>query len=299
MSDLTNLLKVFKRTHGAIVTDSENTEDALLRLLYEVMRTHSVHSVVDAFARNPQRYAGDLRNVLREVQAAYIPASEEVVKVSYEKAAEHHTTWLKFLAAAFGVELALQALDANGLFKQYSAAARGLPDAAMAASVEALNGKTPTAIRSFVMRKMAQLGLSSRTAYRTILMETLRKSNLRAYRHIPGIKGYRRVASKSPRTCAACIALDGKFYETDVLMEEHPNGRCQLVPVTEAYDPQWEPAWKWLESQPEDVQRKVLGPSRLAALKRGDLSWSDMAVTQVADDGRVSLSVVRVRDIGR
>ena len=44
------------------------------------------------------------------------------------------------------------------------------------------------------------------------------------------VKGYKRLAAKTSRTCAACIALDGELYPLDEPLNEHPNGRCTMIP---------------------------------------------------------------------
>ena len=40
------------------------------------------------------------------------------------------------------------------------------------------------------------------------------------------VGGYRRRAIQDTSTCFACIALDGTVYETSMILDEHPNGRC-------------------------------------------------------------------------
>ena len=129
-------------------------------------------------------------------------------------------------------------------------------------------------------------------------MNAVRNSDRRTYRQIPAIIGYRRIAAQSPRTCPACIALDGKFYRLEEEMEEHPNGRCQLVPVTRDYDPTWTTAREWFEEQPEEVQRMIMGPGRLRAFQEGRITWKDIPQMVLSEHGP-GLSTIRVRDIPR
>jgi SPP1 gp7 family putative phage head morphogenesis protein len=121
------------------------------------------------------------------------------------------------------------------------------------------------------------------------------------------VKGYRRLAAHSERTCMACIALDGTLYALDEPLNEHPNGRCALVPDTITYQdlgldvempPQPENARDWLTRQSEDTQRNMLGNARYEAIQRGELHMSQLAtVRQNAIWG--DAAVVRpLRDLG-
>ena len=103
------------------------------------------------------------------------------------------------------------------------------------------------------------------------------------------VKGYRRHADKSERTCMACIALDGKFYPLDQALDEHPNGRCALVPDVLDYAdlgldiPREAPpqnARDWLAGQPAEAQRRVLGGTRFDAWKAGEIELNQLAVVR-------------------
>ena len=100
------------------------------------------------------------------------------------------------------------------------------------------------------------------------------------------VKGYKRLAARSDRTCPACIALDGERYELDEPLNEHPNGRCSMVPDVLDYAdlgldiprvPEPPNARDWLAQQPELVQRKILGDTRFEAWKAGKLQLNQMA----------------------
>ena len=119
------------------------------------------------------------------------------------------------------------------------------------------------------------------------------------------VKGYRRHADKGPNTCLACIALDGTLYQLDEPLNEHPNGRCAMVPeVLDFADlgldvppsPQPSNARDWLANQPESTQRSILGGRRFDAWQdgriqldelatvRGNRTWGDAAVVKPLRD---------------
>ena len=103
------------------------------------------------------------------------------------------------------------------------------------------------------------------------------------------VKGYRRHADHSERTCVACIALDGKLYSLNQALDEHPNGRCALVPEVLDYadlgldiprEPPLENARDWLGGQSSEVQRRVLGGTRFDAWKAGEIELNQLAVVR-------------------
>jgi len=121
------------------------------------------------------------------------------------------------------------------------------------------------------------------------------------------VKGYRRLAAQSDRTCIACIALDGTLYALDEPLNEHPNGRCALVPDTITYEdlgldvempPQPENARDWLARQPESMQRDMLGDARFEAIQRGDLHLNQLATVRSNAVWGDAAVVRPLRDLG-
>ena len=103
------------------------------------------------------------------------------------------------------------------------------------------------------------------------------------------VKGYRRHADHSDRTCVACIALDGKLYSLDQSLDEHPNGRCALVPEVLDYadlgldmprTPPPDNARDWLAGQSEGVQRDILGGTRFDAWRAGEIELNQLAIVR-------------------
>ena len=101
--------------------------------------------------------------------------------------------------------------------------------------------------------------------------------------------GYRYVGTLDSRTCLVCGELDGKVFEGSELPDEpvlpqHPNCRCLWLPVIkgmEDFDADDERASvdgpvsasvtyeDWLKTQPDDVVRDILGPTRFEMFKNG------------------------------
>ncbi len=56
--------------------------------------------------------------------------------------------------------------------------------------------------------------------------------------------------------------MDGTFHALEEHLDDHPNGRCAMVPVLkgeEGAGPGWETGAEWLARQGPEVQEKVLG----------------------------------------
>lgn len=129
------------------------------------------------------------------------------------------------------------------------------------------------------MREGLQQGALQRclTIARTEQLRVYRQASLETYRASGVVRGYKRLAAKQVRTCISCLVADGRFYALDEEFDEHPNGRCTLVPVVMGVDePTWESGLAWLERQPEAAQKQVMGLARWDLWKNGRVSLGEM-----------------------
>lgn len=138
------------------------------------------------------------------------------------------------------------------------------------------------------MRSSFGMGLTeSLRLARTEQLRAYRAATLETYRANDDIvKGWRRVAARDSRTCMACIMMDGVVYRLADEMDDHPNGRCAMVPITATYaelgidapEPEYNPgtAREWFESQPEDVQRRMMGRETFDAWRAGAFELEDI-----------------------
>ena len=114
---------------------------------------------------------------------------------------------------------------------------------------------------------------------RTEQLRAYRAATLGSYQASGVVKAWQRHAARGNRTCMACIMLDGKIYQLDEQMDDHPNGRCAMLPVTATYaelgidapEPQFnqESAREWFERQDEGTQRTMMGNTLFDAWKEG------------------------------
>lgn len=95
---------------------------------------------------------------------------------------------------------------------------------------------------------------------RTEQIRAVRLGSLTTYKESGIVTKYKRLARKDSRTCFGCLALDGEVYDVESMFEEHPNGRCSIVPIVKgAPEPEWETGAKWLADQDEATQRLIMG----------------------------------------
>lgn len=127
------------------------------------------------------------------------------------------------------------------------------------------------------------------TISRTEVLNTYRDVNHQYYNDNDDIvTGWRWQCAFQVRTCAMCLAMDGKVFKVKTLFGTHPNCRCVLVPVTKSWEELGFKGIKdtrtfpkkhgreWFSEQPEDVQRRILGREKLKLYKEGKLTLDDV-----------------------
>lgn len=156
-------------------------------------------------------------------------------------------------------------------------------------------GKNPREIAPDVQEA---LGISRNRALTIARQESLRcykNSATETYRANDDVtESWRWTCALSIRTCSACLAMDGTIHDLSEDLESHVSCRCSPVPITRDWAdilsdagidtsvldniPDTRPSLStgadWLASQPESVQKQILGP-RYAGWKAGDFSLSD------------------------
>lgn len=138
--------------------------------------------------------------------------------------------------------------------------------------------------RAVARRIKGVLGGDLARALRISRTETMRSyreatfQNYQANSHI--INGWRWVAAKGARSCAACLAMDGTWHPLSERQQDHPNGRCAAIPSLNGRDgaeqpAPWETGAQWFAQQPEATQRSVLGDAGYRAYKAGAVTLDD------------------------
>lgn len=111
------------------------------------------------------------------------------------------------------------------------------------------------------------------TIARTEMARAQRSATLDTY-EAHGMTGWKWVSARSPRTCAACWAKDGQVYDTAERVQDHPNGRCHMVPAEAELSSLGSKMARW-ERLSESDKMRILGPTRYKAYTGGRIAPVD------------------------
>jgi len=192
--------------------------------------------------------------------------------------------------------------DGSPLRAVLNDAARVGPDAMAQELVNGIAlGRNPIAVARTAMRLgLGQSFTRMQTIARTEQLRVYRETTLAAYANSRIVTGYRRLSARDDRVCPACLMADGRQYQVSHGFDEHPNGRCALIPVLANVRPtQFETGQQWFASQPEATQRRILGAGRYQAWRNGEASLDDMVSRDWNDTWGGSLRPTRVQDLIR
>jgi SPP1 gp7 family putative phage head morphogenesis protein len=119
-----------------------------------------------------------------------------------------------------------------------------------------------------------QFGIGLARALRITRTETLRAyrwATRESYRRSEVVKGWIWHAALDDRTCVSCIAMHGTMHSLNESLDDHPNGRCAMVPVTVPWRElgldekipetriQIQKGEEWFDTLSPDKQQQILG----------------------------------------
>lgn len=122
------------------------------------------------------------------------------------------------------------------------------------------------------------------------------------------LSGWMWNSALSRTTCASCWSKHGTTYPLEEPGPlDHQAGRCDRMPVVKPWSelginlPEPPPlvpdAEATFRALPRADQLAVMGPTRLAALLRGDIKWGDLSTLRRTTGWRDSYTVTRVADL--
>jgi len=192
--------------------------------------------------------------------------------------------------------------DGSPLRAVLADATRGAPDALARELVNGIAlGRNPIAVARTAMRLgLGQSFTRMQTIARTEQLRVYRETTLAAYANSRVVSGYQRLSARDTRVCPACLFADGRVYRVADGFDEHPNGRCALVPVLGNVPlTQFETGQQWFRRQTPTVQQQMLGPGRYQAWQRGDATLDDLVSRDYNDTWGGSLRPTRVSELPR
>lgn len=139
-------------------------------------------------------------------------------------------------------------------------------------------GKSAQEIAKRVSASLNASRLRAETIVRTELLRASNNALLAAFRQLPGlVKGWRWSAALQARTCAACLAMNGKVFPISDPMPRHVNCRCSVSPwMGNGKDAPFANGEAWLRKQNNATKLSVLGSKKaLSAFNAHQLMLKD------------------------
>jgi SPP1 gp7 family putative phage head morphogenesis protein len=120
------------------------------------------------------------------------------------------------------------------------------------------------------------------TVARSEQLRVYKEASRLSYINSGVVSAYKRLATRDSRSCAGCLAADGREYGLNQSFASHPNCRCSLIPVVigqESPKPA-ETTEAWFSRQSPETQSDILGVGKYDLWSSGKVSFSDFAVTR-------------------
>lgn len=136
-------------------------------------------------------------------------------------------------------------------------------------------GRNPRAIAREIRGELGGDLTRALKISRTEVLRSYRESSIRGMAANGVVERWRWNATKTARTCAMCITMDGQEFPVTTPFGSHPNCRCGPIPVTKYFTPR-ETGAEWFARQPEATQREILGPGKQEAYQAGRLKLTDL-----------------------
>lgn len=255
-------------------------------------------------AEEIQRYIGAVESDIDQQHAAIIrQGARNALTITQLAAVDQGAT----------IQVSLMTLNARAVENLVGAARAGTPLGDLLASGygSAVDGivrelTTGSALGQnprVVARRITNSGLANgyqrmEGIARDQMIRAYRLASQEQYNSSQVVRSFTRLAAKSDRTCTACLALDGKVYPTDRLMEVHPLDRCTMVPNIRGYpNVRFQTGKEWFKTLDEAQQRAILGPGKYELYRQGRIEFEDLATIKEDDIWGPSAQPTPLKDL--
>ncbi len=268
--------------------------------LYEMERYRNLLAQALDETRRYQRWAeGRIADGQREMAKLGIKSSEALIRESYLEAGK--------AVARFDL-LPVEAVESmigfagNGsplfdlLFKSYPDTIDRLTETLVQATAQGQNPRRTAALMAEAMSGNLQRAL---VISRTEQVRAFRHAATMAMKESGVVEGWIWRSARQPRTCMACIVMDGTEHGLDEELDDHPNGRCFKQPKIKGLTPvETQSSAAWFELQTEEVQRAMMGDKAYEAWKSGAFKLSQLASRKESSEWGTHIHVASLEDLG-
>jgi len=170
-------------------------------------------------------------------------------------------------------------------------------------------GQNPRVIARQVRQALGGNLVRALTIARTEVLRAYRESSRRTYQaNSDVIKGRIWHSALGTRTCPACWAMHGTFHRLDERLDDHPRGRCAMVPVTKTWEelgfkgipeapPQIEKWTDLFDRFPNADKERILGKAGFQVYKAGVVKLEDFVGRRVSREWGTMRYTRSLRDI--
>jgi SPP1 gp7 family putative phage head morphogenesis protein len=240
------------------------------------------------------------KGLVKEISNAAIQAITSGTVDAASMLTLYNSLGLVSISASFTAQLRRQNIEAMvGAFDSqrqriFQALAANQAQALEEALITGLaTGRNPLEVVAMLKKQIADLPMMKASMIaRTEMLRAYREGSRQMYQRSGVVRGW--IWHCAPNACAVCQALYGMKFPLDEPMNDHPNGRCAMIPETETWEDILGPQGKGIEDTRvklesnedhfkalgEKKQQAILGKSRYEMWKKGELSLDDMITSK-------------------
>lgn len=261
--------------------------------IYQYNRARSFHALVLEQMRKYSQYAGQAiyKNIEGEIAAADKEAKSLAV-MRYKDHPEIMARWHNFDKSAVQIALGF-GQPMSPLYRLLESISSDFADAAMDILIDGvLLGRNPKKTANLMREKLAITTSRALTIARTETLRARRYADRAAYQaNSDIIEGWIWNAALDMRTCPACWAMHGTRHTNAEILDDHPNGRCAMMPAFRSWaeigeiigadfsamrdDPPIKSGAAVFAALSASQQLEILGRKRYALWKSGALELMD------------------------
>jgi SPP1 gp7 family putative phage head morphogenesis protein len=274
----------------------ERGEQPGLDWIYQYNRARSFREQIERELLAFAQYAeGKIRQQqIDAIEAAERHAEELVRRILGKPPAGLVIDWNRIDRASVEAILGMVQADSPLHKLLMSISASGAQAAEDALVQGMLLGRNPREVAQDLRKVLGTTLSRALTIARTETLRAHREATRASYQaNADIVKGWVWHAALDARTCIACWVMHGTRHSINEILDDHPNGRCAMVPETYSWaeigarfgldlsdipdtNPDIEPGILLFERLSPDEQRAILGPARYEAWINGKFVLTDI-----------------------
>ncbi len=258
--------------------------------LFEMDRLQRLQQQVQVELRQFAQYADPLiAQTQGQAIAAALDYSEELVKTAAHTA-KVQVNWARLPQGPLHEMIGFTA-DGSPLYELLNRAGPVVGERVRDGLIQGLAlGQNPREIAGQLRGAFGGGLTQALTVCRTEFMRSYREATRLSYgENDDVVTGWVWNAACTPRTCAMCWAMHGTTHLLTEQLDDHPNGRCAMLPLVKGIPGMSAQALpddgiSQFEKLDADTQRSILGPALFNAYQAGEVKLPDIVGRSFSKD---------------